>query len=554
MTKNTKHHIRLYNNMKRRAIFSYKKNRLEDALDYIYSCANLAWHFHLGIWVDDDLDELLKNIGSNIGNPARHNKHSADSKKDKDSKILYIASFLMDIGGHSEALKQWVTLLKGDVSVQKVLVTNVSPYVSAFPNLNLWLKKIGVEVNELEAKDRYVTRIGQVVALIQREAPDYIVLFINPSDVVAISAIASLLSRPKIVYFNHADHAFWLGRSIVNALVDLRQVGAKISRQYRKIDNSYVIPLMSDIKPRECKKSMFNIPEDATISVSIGGFHKISKDYFKTIERILKKSQKHYHLFVTTPPEKKTLHQFLPSDISIRKRFIVDGPISDLSSIYYLADLIIETFPVIGATVRTEAVKCKIPIVAYRDIQFPLFSEDDVLPSNYTFRASSEEGIITHSLRLINNESLRKQTGNMLYEYYENNFNSKRIHDLLAQAIFGENSEQGQEMIGREVGYSVYGSYDIEHTHLWGRIKKYQLFRELMDSIYFKDNNFSFWSVLDIYIRAILNKEINLSEIRKIYFPLLLKLKAPHLYKYLRQAYKCTIKPIRNILNYVANQ
>ena len=57
----------------------------------------------------------------------------------------------------------------------------------------------------LSYQDEYEERIKELIKLLNDDSPDFIALFIEPNDVIAIPAIHALRDKPKVIYFNHAD-------------------------------------------------------------------------------------------------------------------------------------------------------------------------------------------------------------------------------------------------------------------------------------------------------------------------------------------------------------
>lgn len=495
--------LNLYNEVKAKAVSAFANGRFEQALDFIHVGASLAWANDLGKWYDDELEDILSGIGANISKRV-HAKNYRGKKGKK--RIAYIASSLYDIGGHSEVLRQWVSLLSedNDIDTQMLYITNSTV---RYPRIKEILQSRRVKIHELSPTNTYVDRIKELINLLEKDLPDFVILFIHPNDVIAISALTALPHKPTTIFFNHADHVFWLGRCIIDYLIEFRKKGSEYSQKFRKIENSYVIPLTTDIKPKQAPKKSFNIPENSTLSISIGGFYKVLLDpkinYFETIEKILKRFPNHYHIFVTTPP--KTFEQYLTSDPDIRKRFIITGPFSDLSPIYGIADLLIETFPYAGGTVLVEAMACKLPVVSYDNKRYP--TDIEGLPSNYPFVASTEDEVINCSSLLIKESILRRKMGEKLYNHYRQNIAPEKVHELLRNILRNNSrstivSRGSEQELDYNFGYKRFlrsGDFAINE----------KIFRQSAS----KRSSFSFNQRLQFYIKALRNKEFESKKI-----------------------------------------
>jgi len=425
----------LYNSIKDKAISAFDQNRFEESLDYIRTAALLAWQCHCGLWYDSELEFLLKGIGEGLNQKRASSGGTEQNSSGK--KIVYLTS-AVNVGGLTILLNQWIKLLKYDFEEKIVYVTNSYTSKKPFYCDDTTFDDPELKFYNLSYKKKYTDRIQELIKLLNDNSPDYIILFIDPDDVIAVSAIGALDVHSKIIYVNHTDHAFWLGQNFIDKLACFRKEGAVHAKQYRNMNNSFVIPISTNIKPEKMfSREDFDIDKNATISISVGTFPKVlgdrKPDYFNTITRLLEQFPNHHHFFITNPPEKNTLEKYLPDKPDIRKRFIIDGPFSNLSPYYEIADFLIETFPITGYTVQVEAMASKLPIVAFKN-KFPLFSSAGNL-SFYPFAASTENELIDFSARLIENHELREELGNCLYDFYLKELNLDQTYKQLKDMI-----------------------------------------------------------------------------------------------------------------------
>lgn len=512
-TKTIKKDLETYKILKSKAVSAFDEANYELALDYAYLAATLAWDFYFsirfGIWYDDELEHLLSEIGKRIIGEVKYNfGKKVDGGKGKHKKVVYIVSHLYDSGGHSRALKQWTNLLSDFFDEQHVYITNVTNRPTYSPYIIHSLESNGIVVRQLSWYDSYVDRIEKLNEWMEADPPDIVVLFIHPNDVVAVSSLSSCANKPYTIFFNHADHVFWLGRNIADSVVEWRTEGARFSKRFRKISNIVVIPLTTDVKPQKISKTTYGIPEGSTVSVSIGSFYKVvgnaGTDYFETVRKLLKMFPNHYHLFVTNPPPQNILEKYLPSDQGARKRLIVTGPFSNLGPIYGVADFLIETFPLVGGTVRVEAMACKLPIVAFRNEKVTLFSKTDALPPNYPFIASTTEGIIEYSSKFIQNPELRSKVGNYLYEYYKQNFSHEKIRELLTDLVTKKNRNYTSYP---NLNVEQFG-YNIEYMRpILKEKKEFLMDRNLLLQATLKRSKFSLRQRLRFYVNSLKSNE-----------------------------------------------
>jgi len=514
-----KRDIENYTYLKSKAIDAFREGKLEQALDYAYVAATYAWGIHLGVWYDSELEELLSKIAGRTKEKERDTskwvKSNDQRKKERNVKsIAHIASSLSDVGGHSKVLKQWINLLKELVDNQILYITNTSNMPTKYSHLDNF-KIEGIKIKQLSWNDSYTNRIKELIKLLKNDLPDIVILYIHPNDVIAATALLALSNKPYTIFFNHADHVFWLGRIVTDLLVEWRSESVKYSKMFRNINKVYIVPLTTDIKPKKVSKTVYGIPDDATLSVSIGSFYKVLGDpewnYFEVIEKVLKRFPNHYHLFVTTLPDRDTLERYLPKDPDIRRRFIITGPFSNLQSVYGAAHFLIETFPCIGGMVRVEAMACGLPIVAIRNKRFSLLSETEALPPDYSFIATTEEEVVEYSSKLIKSPELRNQISLWLYRHYTQNFSPEIVRECFYNLINYLRDGTSNSPIEKIRSTNSFGkpSYNLEYVYLLSRTsKKPPLFnRSLFIQSIWKQSEFSWLHRFKFYITALKNKE-----------------------------------------------
>ncbi len=72
---------------------------------------------------------------------------------------------------------------------------------------------------------------------------EFIILHIHMNDLIPIIAFGAENFNRKILFFNHADHEFWIGGKITTLVVNLRTFVIKINKQLRNIYRNVVLPL-----------------------------------------------------------------------------------------------------------------------------------------------------------------------------------------------------------------------------------------------------------------------------------------------------------------------
>ncbi|RKX56977.1 MAG: hypothetical protein DRP29_08975 [Thermodesulfobacteriota bacterium] len=434
----------IYEDLKINIFNTFHSGKLEETLKLAIISSTFAWSYHFDVWYDDEIEELLKNIGKKILSTIYFKKNNI---KLNSNSILFITTYFTDTGGHTETLKIWIQHLSEEFQKIYIVSTEIFNKTTEFESVN-FLKKFAT-LWILSEEKSYFNKIHKLIEIICKVSPKYIVLFIDPNDAVTLSTLSALKEflEFKIIFFNHADHVFWLGKNITDILVEFRSYSLNISKKFRNFSKKQiVIPLTTNINQRKIKnKKLFYLKEQAkSISISIGSPYKFVSDgfwdYFKVIEKILIKHPDHIHILITKPTYyiKKVLKSFSPE---IRSRVKLIPGTSDPLPYYKIADFLIESFPVIGGTVRVEAIALGLPIIFIKNNFSGLFSITDAIPENYPYIAESNEDVLEYANLFITNKQLRFDLSKFLTKYFEENLSLKYISNYI-KSLFkdGENT------------------------------------------------------------------------------------------------------------------
>ncbi|MGB9980317.1 hypothetical protein, partial [Methanobacterium sp.] len=216
------------------------------------------------------------------------------------------------------------------------------------------------------------------------------------------------------------------------------------------------------------------------------------------------------HIFITNPPSRDILEDYI-DDPDIMERFIIDGPYSDLSPVYGTADFLIETIPIAGGLIRLEAMACSLPIVAFHNEKFPLFTGHTKLPPEYYFIGSTKDEILYYSSKLIKNFELRKKIGNELYNYYFHEFSPKKIREALCNVITDNNSPSIRE----DKKYSC--NYDLEYAQIYQSNVNFEPYKKLFLQSILKESSFPFAERINFYFKGLKNNEFKSKKLILMY-------------------------------------
>lgn len=436
----------LYRKVKKKAFIFLENSQLEKSLYYFQSCASFARKYHIGIWKDEELEKGLHCISKKLS-------ESININAPDNNKALFISSSITDYGGHTAAMINWIECIKEE---KRVFFINTYPG-RRFGEMSEKVLKEHTEFIDVPSNHRMIERVKFLKQTIKEVSPQYIVLFIDPDDVVAVTALTDLLyikreSKPIVYFFNHADHLFWLGVTVIDILINFRKISVGFSEKIRHFNKTqFLIPLQR--KKREIISSVsMPLIKSKTLSLSIGASWKIVPDgywdYFGVIRRILLENPEHAHILIS-----KLNGALFKKALSIKRefpeRFYLLSDIPNPDEFYKMSDFIIETFPVVGGTVRVDVASRAKPIVCIKNNKCPLLSYTDDIPPDYPLIATTNEEVVSYASQLIKNPSLRKKLGTSLLKYFYNNQelrNCKVIKELFSKNLKGSEIKEITEV------------------------------------------------------------------------------------------------------------
>lgn len=340
--------------------------------------ALFAVNYPCGILASPDLEKILLTIAQKYSAPL--------AEKVEEDAVLHILTRAYETGGHTRVCERWieaesskrhsvVLLNQGDFPIPEALIRKV--------------KESGGTIETLPISSPLQT------ALFLREKASHfcrIVLSTHMHDVVPILAFGVPEFAPPVLYFNHADHLFWLGGMIADEVVNFRTMTAKNNPQWRGVINNAVLPLPTgDLSAHSrnpvrmaITKAELGVPESAKILITIASGYKYTPfagfDFMKTVASILS-ANSNYYLVVIGPKQNDKLWQSLRQTFGARIKMMGAVPHQKLDVYLEIADVALESFPLGSPTALIDAVRFGIPCVSLRT------------PPN-TYDAFEEAGII----------------------------------------------------------------------------------------------------------------------------------------------------------------
>ena len=232
---------KLFKKAVEKADIAYRKGNLESVVAWAKIAAHFAFIRHPGIYMSSTLENLLLMVAQKI----EKEQISTDANlwlkfKPKDygkMRFLHVITESYFSGGHSPFIARWVKNTAGN-SVHSLIATS---HNGSFPDiLSSSIIESGGWYGSLSELSQNLLEQALFLRKIARNWADVIVLFVHPFDPLPTVAFG-VDGGPPIIFVNHADHAFWLGSSIADVIVDYHSSGGLLSAKRRgkfRLDDS----------------------------------------------------------------------------------------------------------------------------------------------------------------------------------------------------------------------------------------------------------------------------------------------------------------------------
>ena len=401
--------------------------------------------------------------------------------------VLHVMSKAYKSGGHTRCVERWINNQKG-MKHSIVLILQGKEQVPETLRNNC--EKSGGKLFFLNENDCIKN------ALILRKLAlnyEYIVLHTHMDDPTATIAFGTEKFTRPILFFNHADHLFWIGKYISDLVVDFR-TKTSITEKYRLINNHVKLSIPIDITNNanffinRTSDTIFlsgsdfkftpignqNIIPildkilslDQSLELCITGIKKHNQMW----KKLNRKHIKRVHLFENMSYEKYLL--------KLRKAFVV-----------------VDSYPFPGGTALVDAVCNKIPFLS---LKTTCGQTDFVENSQGMCQTSNEliEKILKirknkyYAQELLSNENKKLNEDTNIRIWNENLKhilkslpNKHRLQEFTEQNVFINDYSFMNLILYRKQGKNIYKSFGIpyfftfeKYKNIYGKTRKIKLF------------------------------------------------------------------------------
>jgi hypothetical protein len=337
------------------------------AAQWIQIAGHFAWFFNPGGFSSPQLDHLADQVLE---------PDAALPLQREAARTLHVATSISKTGGHSRLLLRWLELESGAADV--ILTAQIGQIPE---DLRVAVESTGGRLRLLNAPDAYEK--ARELRGIAGQA-DLILLHTHPYDAIPFMAFPTASRTVRLAVVNHADHVFWTGASLADAVINIRAAGSSFSVANRGVQasRSHVLslplstPQQNPDSDRETTRRKLEVAPDQILALSMAQAYKYQDrsgaSFLETYLPLVKKDPR-LSLFVIGPEPTKNWRQSRTGSTRVRAL----GPRLDTAALFAAADVYVDSYPFASLTSALEASVAGLPIVAVRSNGGDVFSLDD---------------------------------------------------------------------------------------------------------------------------------------------------------------------------------
>ncbi len=385
-----------------KAKVALQKNDLTSTIAWAKIAAHFAFIRHPGFYMSLELENTLIEVAQKIKQqpPEVSGEFYLQNKPKNIGKMrfLHVVTENYETGGHSLFLDRWV---------QNTIDTHVHSLISTAQNSEISnMLKETLDVSGgwnvcLPELSPDLAEQALLLRLLAHNWADVVVLFTHPFDPVPVVAFG-VSGGPPVVLVNHADHAFWLGASVADLIVDYHSSAAELSTKRRGTKKSKILPMPliqnEPFPQREAAREELGFEDGEIVLFTVGREEKYypynGVDFLNVMVEFLKKHPNTY-LVAAGPVYTESWHR---AHEATDGKVVAMGQIDriQLEKCYSAADCYVASFPCGSGTALLEAAMHNLPIVGLHLADFPHLSlKDDVGFSKLDVHQSTVEGFKT---------------------------------------------------------------------------------------------------------------------------------------------------------------
>jgi hypothetical protein len=388
----------------------HRRERYDAAAAFAHVAALSALRPHAGLFASPRLERMLLDIGRRTATPTNWRRPTTS----KIRSVLHVATEMLPVGGLVNNLVHW---LRADTSRTHSLALT-GQHIALPEKVSSEIIRSGGQIHRINQT------IGHQVAWARRlrdiaQAHDAVVLHTYGQDPIPVMAFAEAEKRPPVLLLNHADHLFWLGASVADVVLNMRQAAQDLTITRRGVapERNIVLPTVVSMPVRtrtraEARREL-GIAEDAIFLLSAARELKYNTvdgvAFSATHVELLRKHPK-AELLVLGAGERP---DWTADKAAVNGRIRSLPPTPDTRTYFEACDIYVDSFPFVSSTSMMEAAGLGAPLVSrfYGPDDARIFAINHPGIDGPTLHACTEVAYLAHLDRLISDPDFRMAKG-----------------------------------------------------------------------------------------------------------------------------------------------
>lgn len=334
--------------------------KFDEQLRLAEVATNYALHHNTGYYYSPSIEKFYCNLGNFI-------KTDLSGISFKPNSFLHIMTQGYLSGGHTRVVERWIEQAQDNQS-HSVLFTVGQD--DELPRLEKAVSKTKGQLYFLDQKLCLEDKVNYIRKLASEY--EYIVLHVHMDDPLPLIAFSCKNFVRPIMFYNHASHQFWLGKSIADLVLDIENNDI-VTSKYRGISNNIFlgVPTNTVIHQKTQEdivkaRTELGLPLDKNIILTAGNNTKYMPiGDFSYSDIFLKlKNQNNFFIVIGVNPKDQFWQKIkaeLGDNIIIYKTIDFE---QGFLNYLIAADLFLDSYPLCGGTVVIDAISVGTPVLS----------------------------------------------------------------------------------------------------------------------------------------------------------------------------------------------
>lgn len=312
---------------------------IKQAHSIIEQLAIKSTNSYAGFYSDGAMEKLLMQLAKYC----KSNEFNVVRKCVSLPLSIHIVTSTYKVGGHSRLLREWVT--RHNEHEHLIIIVEENNVDREFFN--------GSTIIELGHLNNPFEKAGLIRSIAKQS--DFVFLHHHMHDITSIMALATHDLMPPVAILNHADHLFWVGVSVCDYIIEIREgyLQLDIERRQLKCGGYLPIPVKPDNKfnKSECRAELGISSETVVLLTMASAFKFVptgNYDFFNCILPVLQKNKKVLLIVIGIATDNPAAR--------IHPQIRYEGIVVDPTKYKVVCDIYVESFPFASFTSLLETV------------------------------------------------------------------------------------------------------------------------------------------------------------------------------------------------------